>query len=528
MVEIWGGMVCLGLLEVGMGWAFETLTPSERYDVALAILTNPEPRELKIGAHCPFHTESTPGGAFFYDYSQDVGHCHSCGQSNDLVGIFNAVNGRNVHDKDGFKEFAKRFAPNETMSGKSRDERRHVGGGGLRQPEARVWAPGNGGDVPAAWSERAESFVDHAVERLQEMSDQIERLAAWGITADEARVLRIGYNDKDKFPGMKPWGLEPQTKSNGQLTKMFLPRGLVLPFYADGRCIRLKIRRENEDLENGPADMAHIRYYQVKGGSTRYYVYGKPKSTGQAVRAWVVVETERDAAMVWAQCRRRGLPIGAMGMGSISARPDQFAHTALGAAEIILCALDFDGTRTDASGQTVPSPAAIQWRKFWEPTYPQAKRWPSPPALGKDVGEAVGNGLDVARWVWAGLPGHVRRALQNDMRPVSVWKKKDDSVSIPPLPELHGLSDTELKEMIPADAPGRDAYFEARRMLATSPVRLVRRLGGLGVEYPDERWATSNAAWFRTLTNLIFGDAYALLMEWDAQMMKIEKEEQRA
>ena len=62
-------------------------------------------------------------------------------------------------------------------------------------------------------------------------------------------------------------------------------------------------------------------------------------------------------------------------------------------AEVILVALDTD---------EVGIKSAWNW---WLETFPKAKRWPVP--AGKDPGEAYKEGVDIRKWILAGLPGDV-------------------------------------------------------------------------------------------------------------------------
>jgi len=362
-----------------MGAALQWLGASGCERVALSILREPATGQGvphgKIGAHCPFHSESTPGGAFFYDPSEDVGHCYSCGQTSDLVGVWCALQGKDFEDPDGFREFRDRYAPEHAGDHRPMDAPRPA-------PQPRVFTPRSPDMPPSLWSERAASFVAHARERLLKTPEVLAKLEDWGFDLAATRACMLGWNDRPKYPPVTSWGL-PYRENKGKEAKIFLPTGLVIPYAPGGKVIKLKVRRPEPD--------ADPRYHHVVGGYSGYMIYGRPDSP-----AWVVIETERDAAMVW--WRVRGLGVGTMGTGGAAMKPDSRAAAILSRAELILVALDLDQA---GSGQ-------VEW---WEGQYPQSVRWPVPRRAGKDPGDLVKAGIRPEDWVWAGIPEHVRRSL---------------------------------------------------------------------------------------------------------------------
>lgn len=385
-----------------MSIAGDRLTATDRQTIAESLLTDPKPyKSDEVGGHCPFHREETPGGAFFYNFEIDAAHCHSCGQDSDLVGIYNAVHGRPADDSEGCAEFVKKYCP--------QDGSRPVLQGERRAKPRREWQPGSIDLPPELWREKALAFVEHSEERLQSSPERLAELAAWGIDAETARLCRFGWNDRDKWPPLTAWGLPREMNDKGKEKKVWLPEGLVMPAIRDGQILKLKIRRPNPATPWG----TDRKYWEVKGGANRlYHVYG-----AASYRVWVVTETERDAALVWSRCR--GLGIGAMGNGGASKRPAGFVADLLSRAWVILNAMDFDRA------------GANNTYGFWEKEYPTSVRYPAPPSMGKDVGEAVERGLDVHQWVLDGLPGFVLRKLSASAES-SVSLRQEKSESHPP------------------------------------------------------------------------------------------------
>jgi hypothetical protein len=372
--------------------------------VAESLLSGVEAKGDELWAHCPFHSERTPGGAFSYNPELDAAKCMSCGTQGDLIAIYCALQGYALDSADGFREFRDTYAKDTATRNTPRP---------ASTPAKREWSPKEIAAAPTAWHERAGAFVEHSCERLEKDRSVQEELAEWGISMETARACRIGWNNQDKAVPRPAWGLpELINQQTGKPKKLWLPKGLVLPMFAHGRVVKIKIRRPEPATSWG----ADLRYWEVPGGeNNRFHVYGRPEW-----RAWVLVETERDAVLVWQSVRH--LRIGAMGMGGAAKRPAGTVADILRGADLVLLALD-----TDNAG------AANSW-KFWIEEFPQAIRWPVPPSMGKDVGDAVrDHGLDVGAWVRAGIPSHVWRTMEKEMeRARSASAVPDARVEIDP------------------------------------------------------------------------------------------------
>lgn len=373
-----------------MGAAFDYLRESEREAIARGMLAGVSAHMVgdRIGANCPFHSESTPGGAFFYNPKDDVGHCFSCAETDDLIGIFCRLNGFDANSPEGFREFFQRFAPERFGDGKKREPREAM-------PAPAPWKARPAEDAPGPWLEKATAWVDKCAARLLETPEALHALSAWGITPETAAKCRIGWNEKDKFPKLTDWGLPAAVNAKGNPACIHLPKGLVFPVYSnDGarRLLRAKVRLA-EPKDNEP------KYKAVKGGATAVYgVWGKADFP-----AWVVVETERDGMLIWQEMR--GLGIGGMAVGTAKVAPDTDADAILRGAYCIVNALDNDDPGARASWNFDPSGTAFAWNS----AYPQAIRLPVPCSLGKDAGDLPKSGVGVRGWLEACLPPHVLR-----------------------------------------------------------------------------------------------------------------------
>lgn len=373
---------------------------ADRERIARSILVDDKPLQNgKIPANCPFHTEGTPGGAFFYDPTEDVGRCYSCGDWADLVGIFNAVNGRACDDGDGFREFVSTYL-DDSVHFMPKERKALVA---TEQPK---WEPKAHDMPPERWSLKAQEFVDECVDALQRNPEQLARLKEWGITPAVAKAAKIGWfaaageHGEIAYRKFTHWGLPLQLNAKGNERCIRLPKGFVFCGYrSDGkqyRIARMHIRCENAGTDNLPS------YLQLTGASSQYYVFGRYDS-----KVWVIVETVRDAILIWQELGHFGVSV--MAIGGASNRPDEEAHKLLLEAELVVNAMDADPAGLKNSWKFDPT---AHGQFSWQVEYPHSVRWPVPKAAGKDAGDLPRSGLSVWDWFSAGLPSNVLRRVE--------------------------------------------------------------------------------------------------------------------
>lgn len=295
--------------------------------------------------------------------------CRGCGKGGDLIQFLMDFCGKNF--PEAARLSGKELAKEEMYRAPRPPKSDSAAGPG--------WVPVSPSDIDkrtSLWKEHASRLVGWAHNQLMKNSEMMAWLISRGIGKDAMVEFKLGLNTgkngKDLWRPRESWGLHTVIKDNGQKKRLWIPRGLVIPYIIDNEIVRVRIRRFG-DVEP--------RYYILPGGSSQAMVLGRGK------KAHAVIESELDAIMVFEKVRDLG--VGTIGLGSSSAKPDSDADEDLSQSLCILNALDYD-----RAGKS-----AYEW---WKKQYARCVRWPVPE--GKDPGEAFAAGVDIREWIRAGLP----------------------------------------------------------------------------------------------------------------------------
>lgn len=268
---------------------------------------------------------------------------------------------------------------------------------------ARVFAPVATVQPQALWSDHAAKFAHTCHQHLLKNAEQCAWLQKRGIDRTMVVAYLLGWNPADTYRPRQSWALDTQFRADGRPKKLWLPLGLVIPQWIDGRCTRLRIRR--------PVITGDEPRYWVVPGSGR-----EPLISNHNRTAFVVVESELDAILL---DRMAGDLAGMVAMGNSSIKPTTASHGLFEAALHLSISLDSDplshNQRTGA-----PQSAGATGSRWWLSTYRQAERVPI--IGGKDPGEAYQAGVDLRAWVLAGLPPrfHLKARQQGSPDPVVV------------------------------------------------------------------------------------------------------------
>jgi len=243
------------------------------------------------------------------------------------------------------------------------------------------------------WIEWATEFFAKSHKELAANPEAINYLKARGV---DPSVHPLGWNKHARKVNRASIGLTPER--NGKTT-LWIPGGIVIPNYVDGKIYSLNIRRTDQDLARFLPD----RRYQFIEGGTRCPMLLHPEGLGQVNHppSVVIVEAELDAIACHAALDTIAVVALATVQGNLTRQIEQLCQQ----APIILVALDADPESN--AGQK----AVANWRAKWN----HARYWPVP--SGKDPGDYAKAGGCLATWIKAGLPAVAKTADHDQRQP---------------------------------------------------------------------------------------------------------------
>ena len=346
---------------------------------------------------CPKCGGDAKSNKFVVYTEKDDCHCFSCGLNGDVITLLRELDGLSCPDAH---ESAGRSCSNRTCP--AWDKCRLGAKANGEQPKKRQQSSVN---VPVAdektafvpdaaqtpqekWQKQAAALISKAHAALLDCPEQIDYLTARGIPLEAIQKGQLGWIPANRYPAREAWGLPTELKTDGKKKKMFIPSGILIPFFdADRNPHRIRVRRNDIRPEDG-------RYYWLSGSGNDVPIIG-----GADRRGVVVVESDLDAFMVRWQCR--DLDVCVIPLGTCSAKPKGWAMQSLEKALTILVAHDFE-PRVNAENGRHENPGG-QGAKWWLDQFKRAKRWPVP--AGKDPGEYYqDHSGDIRAWVLGGLP----------------------------------------------------------------------------------------------------------------------------
>ena len=318
--------------------------------------------------------------------------CRQCGFSGDGIEYLREVEGHSfqeacgVADCEGKTEFVRGGGETPHKSnGRSKQNGNFVRGQtntphksrGKGFPEPEIPAPSRDSSPPGEkWQSRAERVMETCRGLLwkgrQGADSAWSYLEARGFdrrTVDEAF---IGVNPKTQFDDPERWGLDRDGK-------VWIPRGVVIPWMHAGHMWGLNIRRPDGDLEPGAEEDWKSRKYQRISGSCNA-LYNANELDGRPV---ALVEGELDALAI----QQESDQVAAVATGSTAWGRTTRWRALLRCAPIVLVCFD-------------PGEAGEQASRYWTETMPNTFRWR--PHL-HDAAELLKAGADIARWIDEGL-----------------------------------------------------------------------------------------------------------------------------
>jgi hypothetical protein len=291
------------------------------------------------------------------------------------------------------------FAKNMTFVEACKELRIELSGTARRRsfqapPRASEWTPTVWPLPSEKWRGAATKMTLEAREHLANYDAALKYLTRRGLPPEAAQQYGLGFltaddkSGKGRYRPRSVFGLPDEISGDRVKKTLWIPRGLTIPLWGPGEEVhRLRIRRLAEDIAEGGSKFMMLK------GSGQAPMTLPPTAVAPDRAVWVIVEAEFCAMAVHFACGGR---VGVMAALTNRGKPDAAAHKYLAAAPMILAALDFDAP--DEHGRR---PGGEGW-PWWQKTYAQAKRWPVPE--GKDPGEAVALGVDLATWISDALP----------------------------------------------------------------------------------------------------------------------------
>ncbi|NDV20017.1 alpha helicase [Pseudodesulfovibrio sp. JC047] len=314
-----------------------------------------------------------------------------------------------------------------------------------RKPRKDSFQPKAWDDPNEKWQGRSVELVEWAHGHLLKNSEQLDYLAKRGVPLEAVRRFKLGWNcgemGRDVYRARSAWGLPDEINpKTGKLKRMWMPIGLVVPSFWQGTLQRVRFRRTPEARAQWGRDMKYV----VLPGSAM-----GPMLTRESAQAWMIAEAELDAiAMDYAV---EDLDVGAIGLGSLSSKPDARMMPLLQASFWMGNALDFELYEPKTEEEERSIQMQTKAKHWWGKEFSQCERWPVP--KGKDPGDyKADHGGDLREWILTGLPPVLHPGPS-----ISAISNQGEKLVVPP-------RHVERKTVLPDDIEELRAILATNRM----------------------------------------------------------------
>lgn len=238
-----------------------------------------------------------------------------------------------------------------------------------------------------AWQAQASRFVEWAEQQMT--SAPLDYLCGRGLSIDTIVATRLGYNPAGGWSERATWGLE----NDGENTRIWIPAGIVIPWFVGGALWKLQIRRDVVKADQE-------RYKTIPGSANALYGVDSLRDGEPAV----LVEGPFDALAV---AQAAGDLVGVAACGTSGARRARW-YSALALCSPVLVALDADQAGDSASRVWLD---ILQDGKRLRPFY-------------ADPSQMLQDGGDVRGWVLAGLGRTEPTALPLSGVALDYWREE--------------------------------------------------------------------------------------------------------
>jgi DNA primase len=228
------------------------------------------------------------------------------------------------------------------------------------------------------WQAHGRELVERCQARLwaEEGRRALDYLHARGLGDEILRAYAAGYLPHDEHQPRALWGLP---EGEGAARPVWLPRGVVFPWFADGALWRINIRRP---ISARQAAAGQPKYMGPAGFASALY---NADALGES-RPAALVEGEIDALTI---VQEAGDLIAAVATGSTAGGRRAPWIGRLAEAPFVLLAFDCDANQ-----------AGEQAARWWLQTLPNALRWRP---LLHDANAMHVAGVSVRQWIAAGI-----------------------------------------------------------------------------------------------------------------------------
>ena len=224
----------------------------------------------------------------------------------------------------------------------------------------------------AIWQARAWQVVADAQAALWSKAGAraLDWLRGRGLHDDTIQAASLGYIPADVYGDRAAWGLPEETGDNGKPKRVWLPRGVVIPWFVGRDLWRVNIRRPAGDPKYiGPTGWGNALY------NADALTSDKPA---------VLVEGELDALTIEQEAGDLIIPCATGSVGG--------ARRARWEAKLLLCPVVLAAFDADDAGEDA--------RRWWLKAIPNGRYWR--PYFG-DVNAMHQKGFDLRAWILAGL-----------------------------------------------------------------------------------------------------------------------------
>lgn len=293
-------------------------------------------------------------------------------------------------------------------------------------------------DAPGpAWQEAARAFAQECREALHADTDAARSARAWlhgrGFTPETIRAAGLGLNAEERYPARTAWGLPPNKDKKGG-DKIWLPRGITIPWETAGLLWKVNIRRLNGDVVPGH-DWKGRKYQLITGSANA--LYGADLLRADLPAA--VVEGELDALAIR---QTAGDLSGEALVAAVATGSTHGARRVRWIGRLAACLLVLVSFDSDEAGEKAA--------RYWTEALPQARRWRP---YWSDPAGMLGDGADLRAWIEAALPGAFAPAAAADTSDVSGC----------------GLEEAAVRWAYPPCAPGTYAWAKRHPVEGETP-----------------------------------------------------------